>query len=186
MAGNWKLAVENYCESYHLPWVHPGLNSYSRLEDHYHIEQPGFFSGQGTRVYRPMMDEGGNRFANFPDLSDHWEAAGEYIALYPNILLGVHRDHTYAILLEPVSEDRTIEHVAIYYASDAMRNSDWASMRAANTRLWQGVFEEDVFVVEGMQRGRYGIKFDGGKFAPAMDGPTHCFHRWVAERLSAD
>ena len=24
---NWKLAVENYCESYHLPWVHPGLNS---------------------------------------------------------------------------------------------------------------------------------------------------------------
>ena len=25
---NWKLAVENYCESYHLPWVHPDLNSY--------------------------------------------------------------------------------------------------------------------------------------------------------------
>ena len=24
---NWKLPVENYCESYHLPWVHPGLNS---------------------------------------------------------------------------------------------------------------------------------------------------------------
>jgi phenylpropionate dioxygenase-like ring-hydroxylating dioxygenase large terminal subunit len=23
---NWKLAVENYCESYHLPWVHPELN----------------------------------------------------------------------------------------------------------------------------------------------------------------
>jgi choline monooxygenase len=29
---NWKLAVENYCESYHLPWIHPGLNSYSKLE----------------------------------------------------------------------------------------------------------------------------------------------------------
>ena len=38
IAANWKLAVENYCESYHLPWVHPGLNSYSKLEDHYHIE----------------------------------------------------------------------------------------------------------------------------------------------------
>ena len=31
---NWKLAVENYCEAYHLPFIHPGLNSYSRLEDH--------------------------------------------------------------------------------------------------------------------------------------------------------
>ena len=32
---NWKFAIENYCESYHLPWVHPGLNSYSKIEDHY-------------------------------------------------------------------------------------------------------------------------------------------------------
>ena len=36
---NWKFAIENYCESYHLPWVHPGLNSYSKLSDHYHIER---------------------------------------------------------------------------------------------------------------------------------------------------
>ena len=34
---NWKFAIENYCESYHLPWVHPGLNSYSKIEDHYHL-----------------------------------------------------------------------------------------------------------------------------------------------------
>ncbi len=183
VACNWKLAVENYCESYHLPWVHPGLNSYSKLEDHYHIEEPGFFSGQGTNVYRPMIDESGNRFSNFAGLSEKWNAAGEYIALYPNVLLGVHRDHTFSILLEPIDQGRTIEHVEIYYASDAMRNSDWAGMRAANTRLWRGVFEEDVFVVEGMQRGRHGVMFDGGKFSPAMDGPTHCFHRWVAERV---
>jgi len=26
---NWKLAIENYCESYHLPWVHPELNRVS-------------------------------------------------------------------------------------------------------------------------------------------------------------
>ena len=25
--GNWKLAVENYCESYHLPWVHQALTA---------------------------------------------------------------------------------------------------------------------------------------------------------------
>ena len=31
---NWKLAVENYCDAYHLPWIHPSLNQYSRLEDH--------------------------------------------------------------------------------------------------------------------------------------------------------
>src|SRR3546814_10492282 len=26
---NWKLAVETYCEAYHLPWIHPALTSRS-------------------------------------------------------------------------------------------------------------------------------------------------------------
>jgi choline monooxygenase len=37
LACSWKLAVENYCESYHLAWMHPGLNSYYRIEDHCNI-----------------------------------------------------------------------------------------------------------------------------------------------------
>ena len=64
-ATNWKLAIENYCESYHLPWVHPGLNSYSRLEDHYHIEAPGRFAGQGTVVYQQLKGEHGAAFPRF-------------------------------------------------------------------------------------------------------------------------
>ena len=38
-------------------------------------------------------------------------------------------------------------------------------------------------MVEGMQRGRHGVAFDGGKFSPVMDGPTHCFHKWAASQL---
>ncbi|MEM9475661.1 MAG: aromatic ring-hydroxylating dioxygenase subunit alpha [Pseudomonadota bacterium] len=183
VACNWKLAVENYCESYHLPWVHPGLNSYSRLEDHYNIEAPGQYSGQGTLVYRPTLTDDGRKFPDFEGLSDHWDAGAEYIAFYPNVLFGVHRDHAYAILLEPVAKDRTIEHVEIYYADPAVPGAAWEDMRQTNAKMWYGVFEEDVFVVEGMQRGRHGLYFDGGKFSPAMDGPTHCFHAWVADRL---
>jgi len=184
VACNWKLAVENYCESYHLPWVHPGLNSYSRLEDHYNIEAPGAFSGQGTLVYRPMISEDGRRFPDFQNLSDHWNAGAEYLSVYPNVLLGVHRDHAYAIILEPKAKDRTQEHVAIYYATDeAAKSDEWAVMRHKNTEMWYEVFKEDLFVVEGMQKGRLGVHFDGGKFSPAMDGPTHCFHHWVASQF---
>ncbi|MGF1503239.1 MAG: aromatic ring-hydroxylating dioxygenase subunit alpha [Paracoccaceae bacterium] len=186
VATNWKLAVENYCESYHLPWVHPGLNSYSRLEDHYHIEAPGKFSGQGTRVYRPMLSEDGKRFPDFAGLAPHWNEGAEYVALYPNVLLGVHRDHVYGIILEPVGHDRTAEHVAIAYASEAVLGAEWEAMRRRNAAMWRGVFEEDIFVVEGMQKGRHAMGFDGGRFSPAMDGPTHCFHDWVAGQLAPD
>jgi choline monooxygenase len=178
---NWKLAVENYCESYHLPWVHPGLNSYSRLEDHYHIENSGHYSGQGTLVYRQIKGEDGLSFPDFADLSDKWDTASEYVTAYPNVLLGVHRDHTFAIILVPEGPEKTTENVHIYYA-EAETDPE---LRARNTDQWKQVFEEDIFVVEGMQRGRHGVQFDGGRFSPAMDGPTHMFHDWIASRLEA-
>lgn len=183
VATNWKLAVENYCESYHLPWVHPGLNSYSRLEDHYHIEAPRRFSGQGTRVYRPMLAPDGSRFPVFDGLSARWNEAAEYIALYPNVLLGVHKDQTFAIVLEPVDHQNTVERVQIFYASEAVTGDEWAEMRQRNAAMWKQVFEEDIFVVEGMQAGRHAIAFDGGRFSPVMDSPTHCFHDWVASLM---
>ncbi|MEP5731985.1 MAG: SRPBCC family protein [Sulfitobacter sp.] len=176
---NWKLAVENYCESYHLPWVHPGLNSYSRLEDHYHIEAKGQFSGQGTMVYRQLKDDAGNVFPDFADLPDKWDTAAEYITIYPNVLMGVHRDHTFTIILVPQGPERTSEHIHLYYAEPETSEG----LRDKNTRQWKEVFEEDIFVVEGMQRGRHGVQFDGGRFSPAMDGPTHLFHDWVALQL---
>ena len=178
---NWKLAVENYCESYHLPWVHPGLNSYSRLEDHYHIEEQDRFSGQGTLVYRQLTSEDGDTFPDFDGLSDKWDTAAEYIAAYPNVLLGVHRDHAFSILLMPQSQTKTRERVNLYY-STAETDAD---LRVRNAALWKEVFVEDIFVVEGMQRGRAAPGFDGGRFSPAMDGPTHLFHDWVAARLQA-
>lgn len=184
VACNWKLAAENYCESYHLPWIHPGLNSYSRLEDHYHIETPGKFSGQGTTVYRPALSEDGQKFPDFMGLSDKWDTGAEYIALYPNVLLAAHRDHAYAIILEPLAKDHTMEHVSIYYATDeAAKSEDWAVLRKTNAEMWDGVLEEDLFVVEGMQKGRQAVQFDGGKFSPVMDSPTHCFHHWVASQM---
>lgn len=184
LATNWKLAVENYCESYHLPWVHPGLNSYSRIEDHYPIEAPGRFSGQGTRVYSPVLTRDEKTFPALPGLSEAWDVGAEYIALYPNVLLGIHKDHFFAILLLPDGPARTHERCEIYYFDAACAGPDYAGLRAANARTWQTVFAEDVGVVEGMQRGRASSGFAGGVLTPVMDSPTRCFHRWAAGRLA--
>ena len=179
---NWKLAVENYCESYHLPWIHPGLNAYSKLEDHYNIEGTELFSGQGSYVYQQLEQEDGTTFSDFQMLSKKWETGSEYISLFPNVLLGVHRDHTIAVILQPISTEETQERIEIYYASKETLSNRHSLMREKNKMLWKGIFEEDIFVVEGMQQGRKGIFFDGGKFSPIMDGPTHIFHQWVANQ----
>ncbi|GAB4372881.1 MAG: aromatic ring-hydroxylating dioxygenase subunit alpha [Kiloniellaceae bacterium] len=182
---NWKLAVENYCEAYHLPWVHPGLNSYSRLEDHYNIAMDGVAAGQGSTAYRPSLSADGRGFPKHPGLPAKWDGAAEYLALFPNVLFGVHSDHFFTVVLEPLGPDRVREHFEIYYFDDAALGDDYADMRAFNARQWQVVFEEDRGVVQGMQAGRASPAFTGGVFSPAMDGPTHCFHQWMATALLA-
>ena len=184
LKANWKLAVENFAESYHLPWVHPGLNSYSRLEDHYHMVERSF-CGQGSYAYTPSFGPKGERFREFSGLSEKWRKGAEYPCFFPNILLGFQNDHLFVIHLEPVTQDTTVEHVEIYYADDAMAQPDFAAMRQKNTQMWKEIFIEDIDVVERMQNGRRAPSFDGGKFSPVMDGPTHRFHAWIAEQITA-
>lgn len=183
---NWKLAVENYCESYHLPWIHPGLNSYSKIEDHYNIFESGNFAGQGTTVYNPQVNGSKARFPDFDGLSDKWDEGAEYIALFPNVLLGVHRDHFFSILLKPMAQNRTIEQVEIYYTAPEVCQEKWQKARLSAAAMWKEVFEEDIGVVEGMQRGRSAPTFDGGRFSPVLDEATHCFHEWTAVKFRND
>ena len=159
--------------------MHPGLNSYSKLEDHYHIEHKNKFSGQGTTVYQQLKGGNGNVFPDFADLNAKWDTAAEYIAVYPNVLLGVHRDHAFVIILIPDGPEKTYEHIHLFYSKENTPEQ----LRLQNMKQWKLVFEEDVPVVEGMQRGRHAVNFDGGRFSPVMDNPTHCFHCWVANEV---
>ena len=177
---NWKLAIENGAESYHLPWIHPGLNTYSRLEDHYHIPSDGPYGGQGTTVYNPSL-----KFPQFEGMGGLWDTGAEYPMIFPNIMIGMQNDHVFAFIVEPITHDRSREHVQLFYASDAVSGPEWAETRQKNADQWRGVFEEDIFVVEGMQTGRHARGFDGGKFSPVMDNPTHDFHAWVARQMMA-
>ena len=179
---NWKLVVENYCEAYHLPWVHPELNAYSPLDRHYSIIEESY-SGQGSESYAPRFPDDLPAFPNAPDLSEFWGTGSEYISLYPNVLLGIHRDHFYAVLVQSDGAGRTKERFEIFYYDEIVRQEKFDSAREANKKLWQTIFAEDRDAVESMQLGRSSPGFDGGIFSPEMDLPTHIFHKWIARAL---
>ena len=83
VAANWKLAVENYCEAYHLPWVHPALNSYSPLDKHYNIIAADNMSGQGSLAYT-LCEVAGHRTAAIRGLAARTIASRRiYFALPP-------------------------------------------------------------------------------------------------------
>jgi choline monooxygenase len=114
VACNWKLAVENFCEAYHLPWVHPDLNSYSPLDQHYGITDGDGISGQGTYRY-DLASVAGTRLPKIEGWPQDKLSRAEYIALYPNTLLGLQADHVYAVIIQPLSADRSTEKMQIGY-----------------------------------------------------------------------
>ncbi|RJT34207.1 aromatic ring-hydroxylating oxygenase subunit alpha [Rahnella woolbedingensis] len=179
---NWKLAVENYCEAYHLPWVHPALNSYSRLEDHYNIMFSERFAGQGSTAYN-LSATAGTHLPEFPDWPAEKTRHAEYVALFPNVLLGIQVDHAFAMMIEPISAEKSIEHLRLFYVGDEATTEQYAACRQATLESWRVVFGEDISAVEGMQQGRASPGFNGGVFSPEMDVPTHFFQKWLASRV---
>ena len=108
----------------------------------------------------------------------------EYIALFPNVMIGLHVDHFYVFWLEPISTNKTKEHLEMYYVgSDSANGEELKDMRRENSRFWKDVMSEDIKAVEGMQDGRNSPVYNGGNFSPVMDNPTHQFHKWVASNL---
>ena len=181
---NWKFAIENYCESYHLPTIHPELNKVSNINDHYHIKGlPNRFAGQGSKKYAQPI-KGNKKFNTFPNWEKNMLKNSEYIALFPNVMMGLHVDHFYVFWLEPLSINKTKEHMQMYYIGNNSANGEeLKDLRKENARFWKDVMLEDISAIEGMQDGRNSPAYNGGNFSPVMDQPTHQFHKWVANSL---
>ena len=181
---NWKFAIENYCESYHLPTIHPELNKVSNINDHYHIQgPPNIFAGQGSEKYEQLI-KGNKKFNIFPNWQKSKLKTSEYIALFPNVMIGLHIDHFYVFWVEPLASNKTREHMQMYYVGNESANGkELKDLRKKNSRFWKDVMLEDIRAIEGMQEGRNSPVYNGGNFSPVMDQPTHQFHKWVVGNL---
>ena len=178
---NWKLAVENYLEAYHLPTIHPELNRVSPLQDHeIHISEQ--FAGQVSHCYQ-LGAGSEDHLPIFPDWSSKLLQEADYPALFPNTLLGLQADHLFVMVVIPLEFGRTREEVRLYCVGDESLAERYRTMREEQHAFWTRVFQEDFSAVSGMQKGRASPGFDGGVLSPLMDRATVAFHEWAGVRL---
>lgn len=181
LACNWKLAQENHVDGYHLPFVHPALNSYSPLRNHYPLVLEGCAAGQGSIGQAHSGEIGDEPLPPNPHLSDDWQCGkAEFLSIFPNVMMGVQADHIWVAFLLPTAADQTEEYMDLYYLKEGATSTSFEKQRKNNRDRMLKIFEEDQHVVEGMHRGRMSPAFTGGVFTPAMDKPAHCFNRWIA------
>ncbi|ESA36454.1 phenylpropionate dioxygenase [Leptolyngbya sp. Heron Island J] len=182
---NWKLAVENFSESYHLSWVHPALNSCSRMEDHFGFDLGGPHVGQGSLQYKSGVVDG-RSLPTFPNLeSSGKQTIAEYITVFPNLMLGVHPDYFLVFLANPISPDKTAERMLFYFVGDGAMTPENQALRHLPIDLWQVTNDEDIAMIERMQIGRQSPGFDGGCFSPELEQTVYQFQQAIARAVGS-
>lgn len=180
LGSNWKLAVENFIDYYHLPYVHSGLNSYSAMEDHYPIREDGRFFGQGNARYAASDDATG-KLPIFPGLGDAEQRVTEAICLFPNLLVTIFSDNLRIILVEPNGAGRCHERIEVFVVGEKAMAPELAPVRCALMQRFQSFNVEDIAIVERLQDAFATTAFDGGRLSPAFDANIRHFHGLIAE-----
>lgn len=165
---NWKLIVENFLESYHVPFLHHVLDTYSPASGRYQIQLENGISGIGTTTYEGAGDDG-QRLPRWPSHGDVEQTFAEYFNVFPTFLVGVMPDHLFAWSLEALSPHRTVETLHFYFIGDAAEDDKYAALREQTLQRWKQVNDEDWGIVQNMHRGLSSPGFTRALLSPVME-----------------
>ncbi len=183
IACNWKLAVENFIDVYHLPHVHPGLNSYSNMRDHYYILEK-HLCGQGNADVLPD-DRAAGRMPCFPNLPQEKQTTLEALCLFPNLLITVTCDHLRFIIVEPVGPGRCRERVEIYVVGDQAMAPDLTEERQTLLERFAAFNSEDIEICQSLQESMQDSAYRLGAFSPFFDRAVKRFQTFLIDAIPA-
>lgn len=151
---HWALYCENYLEGLHIPFVHKSLNE---------VVDYGTYT---TETFRYSSLQTG--------YDDEGSIAGQYLFIFPNIMLNFYPWGLSVNIIEPVTPSHSrIRYLT--YVSDESKFGTGAGGDLDRVEL------EDEAVVESVQRGIRSRFYDRGRYSPTREQGTHHFHRLIAE-----
>ena len=183
VACNWKLALENYIEPYHVFAAHPRLHSFVPMTEREPSKCDGHVMWNFYRFRAP--EEGrGVGLPYFPRLDGELMRRGMWFVAVPNFAFEIYPDHIATFIASPVATDRTRERINIYLVGEAATGPQYAQQRATVFDMWRDLNGEDLGIVERLQRGRLSPGYDGGRFSPYWDeAPLHLSRQIVKAML---
>ena len=181
---NWKLVVENFVESYHLPCVHKSMNTFNPMGAHYQILGGEAYIGQGVKAHNPTDGYAG-QFKPFPALLKEEYGTGESMYLPANLIIICMADFFFANIVMPVSPNLTTERIEMFLIGASANEPQLQYERQQLMDILCRVNDEDIGICEEAQKGRASAAFTGGAFALLQETTTLQFQKLLAQKLLA-
>ncbi len=132
LQSNWKVIVENFVESYHVPQVHPELQKFNPMSAHFQIVGGPHYTGQGGTAYgasdnpEPMPGE------DLPKMQGLVERPWSYESLYafPNFVIAPVENMLFVLLAFPQAAGVTTERLLFFFYGDESMTDAHAAGRA--------------------------------------------------------
>ena len=184
---NWKLAVENFMDAYHVFNVHRALYE---VYDPEVLSTPGIAGvhmTQWTELVGPSrgltLDTDGPELPSLSGLDESLFRGQPAVSVFPNVTIIISPGNLEFFLFEPVGPTRCIMHMWFYFVGDASEAAEHAAAREKVYAEWIHLNHEDEGVCRRMQEGRGCDAYDGGRLAPYWDQGTAHLHRQIADAL---
>ena len=186
---NWKLAIENFMDNYHVFKVHAKLNEMfvpsSRTPAYpggVHMMLSNRFAGPGRGL---TLDREGPVLPGLAGLTEETDSIQPTVNLFPNVTMTINPGNLQFIMFEPVGPHHCRMHMWFYFVGDAAEAREHETAREMVYTEWTGLNAEDQGVCRRMQEGRGCDAYDGGRLAPYWDSGTAHFHTQVANAVLA-
>jgi len=171
---DWKIAIDNYLESYHVPIGHPGLN---RMFTPDYLDQRG--AGLVARGTSWIREQPSSRWSEryyqtlLPGLVDHLpkdhQRCWRFYSMLPNIGIDVYPEQMDFFQVLPRGPGKCVTRYAIFGLPDARREMN--VLRRLGSRINNEVNKEDRWLCERVQRG-----LESPSYTP---GPLSSIERWL-------
>jgi choline monooxygenase len=185
---NWKLIAENFMEYYHLPWVHPELNTVSSFDNHERFQGRGMYTGMCTTplARNPDVPIDVGALPAMPGLSPKDAATAYWILIVPNLALFLLPHHLFTLLYRPDGAGRTIESADMLVHPEVLATLGAEAKLAEIFAFWDTVNAQDIAAVERVQKGLVASAYTGGRMCFRFEESIHRFQNIIIDLMTGN
>jgi phenylpropionate dioxygenase-like ring-hydroxylating dioxygenase large terminal subunit len=182
---DWKIAMDNYLESYHVPIGHPGLNRMFTPDYDDQAKVPGVARGlswlRETRssrwsegLYQSLIDKAAQH------LPEDQRRCWRFYSALPNLGIDVYPDQMDFFQVLPAGPGKCFIRGAVFGLPGATR--ELRAVRYLSNRINVSVNNEDKWLCARVQRGLASSSYTPGPLS-RLEGCMHEFHNLLRQRI---